>query len=149
MGSSAGSFNCSIGWHLALLSDRGGVPNKERQGSMHLKPRTAGWAAVTVLALFLVGLTGFWAFDFGQRRQLEVSRATERVTAAGYALTQQMTSVLSDLIYLSQLGSFQRWRGTGGADRPALELDWQAYLQDHPYIQQVRLLNEKKKKLEK
>merc|ERR1712000_288212 len=72
MGSSAGSFNCSIGWHLALLSDRGGVPNKERQGSMHLKPRTAGWAAVTVLALFLVGLTGFWAFDFGQRRQLEV-----------------------------------------------------------------------------
>ena len=32
---------------------------------MHLKPRTAGWAAVTVLALFLVGLTGFWAFDFG------------------------------------------------------------------------------------
>ncbi|MBS99488.1 MAG: hypothetical protein CMI01_12525 [Oceanospirillaceae bacterium] len=108
---------------------------------MHLKPRTAGWAAVTVLALFLVGLTGFWAFDFGQRRQLEVSRATERVTAAGYALTQQMTSVLSDLIYLSQLGSFQRWRGTGGADRPALELDWQAYLQDHPYIQQVRLLN--------
>lgn len=108
---------------------------------MQLKPRAAGWAAVMVVALFLAGTLGFWAFDYNQRRALAGSHTSERAIAAGYALTRQIHSVFSDLAYLSQQQRLVRFRPEFREDRVALENSWQLYLERHPYLEQIRYLD--------
>lgn len=108
---------------------------------MQLKPRTAGWAAALVVALFLAGILGFWAFDYNQRRTLASSHTAERAIAAGYALTRQIHSVFSDLAYLSQQQRLIGFQSGEKEDRAALENSWRLYLDRHPYLEQIRYVD--------
>ncbi len=108
---------------------------------MQLKPRTAGWAALMVTGLFLAGALGFWAFDFNQRRALASSQTSQRAIAAGYALTRQIHSVFADLAWLSQQQRLPDRQLASGADRAVIESVWQLYLEQHPYLDQIRYLD--------
>jgi len=109
---------------------------------MQLKTRTAAWAALSVVALFLIGVFGFWALDYSQRKDIQVSRTAERAVAAGYGLSRQINSIYSDLIYLGQGAAFREFQDTPAGSRPILEGVWSRYLQQHPYLQQLRYLDE-------
>lgn len=108
---------------------------------MQLRPRAAGWAVIMVIALFLGGVLGFWAFDYSQRRTLANSRSAESAIAAGFALTRQIHSVFSDLAYLSQQPDLIRFRLGLVDDRSVVEASWGRYLDKHPYLEQIRYLD--------
>ncbi|MBR9883552.1 MAG: bifunctional diguanylate cyclase/phosphodiesterase [Oceanospirillales bacterium] len=109
---------------------------------MQLKTRTAAWVALSVLTLFLLGVIGFWSLDYSQRKDIEASRTAERATAAGYAISRQINSIFSDLIFFGQGAAFRELQIDPTADRGDLEQIWSQYLSERPYLQQLRYLTE-------
>lgn len=109
---------------------------------MQLKTRTAVLAALSVAALFVIGMFGFWALDYTQRKSLLISRTSEQAVASGYAISRQINSVYADLLFLGQSSVFRRVQENPGLDTAALESAWLRYLAERPYIQQLRYLNE-------
>ncbi|MBV1787942.1 EAL domain-containing protein [Marinobacterium sp. D7] len=109
---------------------------------MQLKTRTAAWAALSVIALFLIGTSAFWALDYTQRRDIQISQTAERAVAAGYAISRQINSIYSDLIFLGQGSSFRELQENPEVSGAELEQTWHRYLTDRPYIQQLRYLDE-------
>ncbi|GGC02286.1 hypothetical protein GCM10011352_30640 [Marinobacterium zhoushanense] len=109
---------------------------------MQLKTRTAAWGVLSVVALFLTGMIAFWALDYSQRKDIQVSQTAERAVAAGYAISRQINSIYSDLIFLGQGSQFREQQANPDLNSSELEQVWRRYLGDRPYLQQLRYLDE-------